>query len=122
MGGSDRMVVLDSQLRPHNLLGWHPLSSSLPPALSVFRPRPTGSRHRIHGAQPLPEPRMKVATLLVFAVLCSVLVLALLGLTQPDEKSAMKTATITPPKAPAYSKSGYDLGPYSQAKIDELAK
>src|SRR5215470_1989959 len=65
---------------------------------------------------------MKTVSLLVLALLCSLMVLALLGLTQPDEKTAMKIATIPDHKAPAYSKSGYDLTPLSQAKIDELAK
>jgi peptide methionine sulfoxide reductase msrA/msrB len=65
---------------------------------------------------------MKTVSLLVLALLCSLLVLALLGLAQPDEKGIMKTATIADHKAPAYSKSGYDLTPLSQGKIDELAK
>src|SRR5205823_7433670 len=71
------------------------------------------------------EPHMKplsFTALLVLLAACTVLVLALFGLSQPDEKTAMKTATIPSHKAPAYSKSGYDLGPYSPAKVEELAK
>jgi peptide methionine sulfoxide reductase msrA/msrB len=65
---------------------------------------------------------MKPFTLIavfVLAVASTPLVLGLLGLArQPEEKSTMKTEI----KPPAYSKSGYDIAPLPQSKIDELAK
>jgi peptide methionine sulfoxide reductase msrA/msrB len=64
------------------------------------------------------KPLSLVVLMVIVAASCA-LVVGLLGLaSQPEEKTSMKTVT----KAPAYSKSGYDIAPYPQAKIDELAK
>src|SRR5688572_240546 len=60
---------------------------------------------------------------LAFAVMivvgCVVMITARVGLARHQpEKTAMKTAV----KPPAYSKSGYDIAPLTQSKVDELAK
>jgi peptide methionine sulfoxide reductase msrA/msrB len=64
------------------------------------------------------KPFTLVAIFLVAAA-CSALILGLFGLSRQPSEKTMKTDT---PTAPAYSKSGYAITPYSQAKIDELAK
>jgi peptide methionine sulfoxide reductase msrA/msrB len=59
-----------------------------------------------------------IAVLVVFVLGCLVMAAAALGLARfQPEKESMKTQT----KAPAYSKSGYDIQPLSKQKIDELA-
>ncbi|HYE63389.1 MAG TPA: bifunctional methionine sulfoxide reductase B/A protein [Phycisphaerales bacterium] len=64
-----------------------------------------------------------LAVLVVFLVGCLVMAAAALGLarTQP-EKTGKPDMHTTKTKAPAYSKSGYDIQPLSQSKIEELAK
>jgi peptide methionine sulfoxide reductase msrA/msrB len=66
---------------------------------------------------------LSLIALFVLVAACTALVLGLFGLSrQPDKKEIMKIVDLPTAKAPAYSKSGYAITPYSQAKIDELAK
>jgi peptide methionine sulfoxide reductase msrA/msrB len=65
---------------------------------------------------------VSTAVVLLVILACVIMAAAAIGFarSQPQEKTTMKTAT--PTKAPAYSKSGYDIAPIPQTKIDELAK
>src|SRR2546423_7711643 len=113
--GQPRVCSFTPGRRP---LGLHPViwCFSRPPGhfSAASAACPTSKKECRRARRFFSEPHMKplsLTALLVLLAACTVLVLALFGLSQPDEKTAMKTATIPSHKAPAYSKSGYDLGP-----------